>query len=65
MTNIGAVKKERKADSLPELEGRLLKAAHDLAATLGVEPQQAIRALASVVQQRADFERLRRGTDGV
>ncbi len=45
MTDIGTVKKHRKADSLSVIEGRLLKATHDLAATLGVEPQQAIRAL--------------------
>lgn len=65
MTDIGTVKKHRKADSLSVIEGRLLKATHDLAATLGVEPQQAIRALASVVQRRVNFERLRRSKGGV
>lgn len=64
MTHIDTAEKDRKADSLPEVENRLLKATHDLAATLGVEPQQALRALASVVQRRADFERLRRSADG-
>lgn len=45
--------------SAPEVEALLLKATHDLAATLGVEPEQALQALATVVQRRADFERLR------
>lgn len=53
-------RKDQKSKSLSEIEGRLLKATHDLAGTLGVEPHQAIRALATVVQRRADFERMRR-----
>lgn len=53
-------RKDRKSISLSEIEGRLLRATHDLAGTLGVEPHQAIRALATVVQRRADFERMRR-----
>jgi hypothetical protein len=53
-------RKARKSKSLSEIEERLLKATHDLAGTLGVEPRQAIRALATVVQRRADFERMRR-----
>jgi|GEM_PF-5676398 len=53
-------RKDRKSASLSEIESHLLKATHDLASTLGVEPRQAIRALASVVQRRADFERMRR-----
>lgn len=50
---------DRTAESLPEVETRLLKATHDLAATLGIDPVEALCALASVVQRRADFERLR------
>lgn len=53
-------RKDRKSRSLSEIEGRLLQATHDLAGTLGVEPYQAICALATVVQRRADFERMRR-----
>ena len=61
MTDIhDGARKIRKSESLSEIENRLLKATHDLAGTLGVEPRQAIRALASVVQRRADFERMRR-----
>jgi hypothetical protein len=60
MTHIDTVKKARKAESLPEVENRLLQATHNLAATLGVEPLQALHALAAVVQRRADFERLKR-----
>lgn len=53
------LKKDRTAETLPEVETRLLRATHDLAATLGVDPVDALCALASVVQRRADFERLR------
>ncbi|WP_454654045.1 hypothetical protein [Bosea beijingensis] len=53
-------RRDQKSKSLSEIEGRLLRATHDLAGTLGVEPHQAIRALATVVQRRADFERMRR-----
>ena len=64
MTDINdAARKDRKSKSLAEIEGRLLKATHDLAGTLGVEPHQAIRALATVVQRRADFERIRRNAN--
>lgn len=65
MTHIDAAKNEQKLDSLPEVERRLLTATHDLAATLGVEPRLALRALASVVQRRVDFERLRKSADTV
>lgn len=51
--------KDQTAKTLPEVENRLLKATHDLAVTLGVDPVDALCALASVVQRRADFERLR------
>ncbi|MGX1742115.1 hypothetical protein ACWIEX_11210 [Bosea sp. NPDC055353] len=61
MTHLDDVlKKDRMAEVLPEVETRLLKATRDLAATLGVDPVDAMRALASVVQRRADFERLKR-----
>ncbi|WP_157089543.1 hypothetical protein [Bosea sp. WAO] len=53
------LKNDPSAESLPEVETRLLKATHDLAATLGVDPVDALCALASVVERRADFERLR------
>jgi hypothetical protein len=60
MTHLDDVlKRDRPAETLPEVEIRLLRATHDLAATLGVDPLDAICALASVVQRRADFERLR------
>lgn len=57
MTDV--LKNDRQAETLPEVETLLLKATHDLAASLGVQPQQAFLALATVVQRRADFERLR------
>lgn len=60
MTHLDDVlKKDRTPESLPEIESRLLKAAHDLAAALGVEPHQALHALATVIRRRVDFERLR------
>lgn len=60
MTHLDDVlKKDRQAETLPEVETRLLNATHDLAASLGVDPVDALCALASVVQRRADFERLR------
>lgn len=64
MTHLDDVlKKDRTAETLPEVETRLLKATHDLSATLGVDPVDALCALASVVQRRADFERLKAQTD--
>lgn len=60
MTQLDNVlKKDWTPESLPEIESHLLKATHDLAAALGVEPHQALNALATVVRRRADFERLR------
>ncbi len=60
MTHLDDVlKKDRLAKILPEVETRLLKATHDLASTLRVEPKQVFQALATVVQRRADFERLK------
>lgn len=56
---VDVLKKDRTPESLREIESRLLKATHDLAAALGVEPHQALNALATVVRRRADFERLR------
>lgn len=53
------LQKDRTAETLPEVETRLLMATHDLAAALSVDPVDAICALASVIQRRADFERLR------
>lgn len=46
-----------------EVEAILLKAVHDLAASLGVEPAQAIRALSMVIRRRTAFERLRRSCE--
>lgn len=54
-----ALHEEEAPGSLPEVEALLLQATHDLAATLGVEPEQALRALAAVIRRRADFERLK------
>ncbi|WP_293797313.1 hypothetical protein [uncultured Bosea sp.] len=54
-----ALHEDEGSGSLPEVEALLLQATHDLAATLGVEPEQALRALAVVIRRRADFERLK------
>lgn len=54
------LKEDQAAEVLTEVESRLLKATHDLAATLGVDPVDALCALACVVQRRVNFERLRR-----
>jgi hypothetical protein len=44
------LKKDRTAETLPEVETRLLKATHDLSATLGVDPVDALCALASATR---------------
>jgi hypothetical protein len=54
-----ALRDDQALESLPEVEALLLRAAHDLATTLSVEPQQVLRTLATVIRRRVDFERLR------
>jgi hypothetical protein len=45
--------------SLAETEALLLKATHELARALGVEPLRVLKALAIVIRRRADFESLK------
>ncbi|KPH81416.1 hypothetical protein AE618_08800 [Bosea vaviloviae] len=44
-------------------EAILLEEVHALAASLGVEPERAIRALSIVIRRRTAFERLKRSAN--
>jgi hypothetical protein len=63
MMRLAEVERDEAAKASQDVEAILLKAVHDLAASLGVEPPQAIRALSMVIRRRTAFERLRRSCE--
>lgn len=50
---------EEQSQSLAETEALLLKATHELARALGVDPLRVLKALAIIIRRRTDFESLK------